>query len=358
MAQVTVTVPAKTVTVRNVSVDVPATTVTAQVPVPAQTITQDIVVTVPAYDIVVDVPDPTPTPPPKTTVPYVASIDHGGGRPAAADLFDQYVKNGYNGWVEYQTPSTPTRISGTMTTIKARHGSERIAMQQTCRTHSDAGLAQVLDWLPDSWRDDYLYNYFQEPEDNLAGNAAGQKAYRDTVTAAAKVIKTFNQANPGRKVSWPALELAEYSLLLKYVNGDLSRDPELFKPPDSDFSGVLWSLFEYGEKGKDSARLQAQIDRIVRCMNETFPGKWWGTMAGGYTLEPVVGDNTSVYGYTAAQKQAQAWWLTEMANRCIAAGAKQVGWYNVKFPGTGGPAGELRVEVIPETLAAFKALPR
>jgi hypothetical protein len=358
MTLVTVTVPEKTVT-QSVDVQVPASTQVVSVNVPASVVTRDVTIVVPAYTIQVDVPDTPPAPTPTLAVPYVASIDHGTGRPAAADLFDTYVKNGYNGWVEYQTPSQPTNVSNTMKTIASRHGNERIALQQTCKTHSDAGLQAVLAWLPDAWCDDYIYNYFQEPEDNMVGNASAQKAYRDTYTAAAKVIKANNQANPSRKVSWPYLELAEYSLELLYQNGDASRSPDLFRPPDTDYAGVLWSVFEYAEK-PDDARLQQAIDNVLRAMGQFFPGKKWGIMASGYTLEPCTTSDASVYNYSATQRQNQAKWLTAVFTKALAASPKpeQIGWYNVKYAGTGGAYGECRVEVIPETLAAFKALPR
>jgi hypothetical protein len=260
------------------------------------------------------------------------------------NYWDSMWNIGYTGYVHYRNRATPTAWNhGIMPALAAAYGDQPLELQLTCKNHSDSGLQTVLNNLPDAWLPYFKYNHYQEPEDDLTSSAQ-QAAYRATYTAAADVIRA-----DGDRVSLPWLELAEYSLELLYVNGNATRSPALFTPPDADYAGVLWSFFEYGERGNNV--LDAMVARVVRAMDEFFPGKPWGLMASAYTLEPLAGP------FSAAQKAAQASWLTESYYRLRDAGCTEWAWYNVAFGGAGGPAGEGRVEVIPETLAAFQALP-
>jgi hypothetical protein len=76
------------------------------------------------------------------------------------------------------------------------------------------------------------------------------------------------------------------------------------------------------------------------------PGKPWGLMASAYTLENAP--------YTSAQKSAQAAWLVKAYKMTEAAGSTKFAWYNYLFPGTGGPAGESRIELNPAALSEMR----
>ena len=187
--------------------------------------------------------------------------------------------------------------------------------------------------LPATWKPLFIYNIYQEPEDNLL-SSADWAAYKASYTAAAKVTRAYGVSLPW--VEWQEWTTDPYNTM----GWDLAH----FTPPAADFGGVLWSLFEYGEKD----RLGAQVPRITAAMARYAPGKPWGLMAAAYTLEHAP--------YTSAQETAQAAWLAKAYNMTQAAGSTKFAWYNYLFPGTGGASGESRIELNPAALAEMRRL--
>jgi hypothetical protein len=275
-------------------------------------------------------PPPPPPPPPTVAYPKVASVQQNSGEPWA-DAVVRNLSYGFNGAVRYLPGGTLPAWDATFQALAAKAGTQPLNIQLTAKTHDDAGLRAVLSNLPAAWKPGFIYNIYQEPEDNLS-DAASQAAYRGWYTAAAKVTRAFSWA----KLPW--VEWHEYA-----GNWDLTN----FTPPAADFGGVLWSLFEYGEKD----RLDTQVPHITSMMARYAPGKPWALMAGAYTLEPVGGP------FTQAQLDAQAAWMKKHFTLTKAAGSQGWAWYNVSFSGTGGAAGEARVEKNPGTLSTLKGFP-
>jgi hypothetical protein len=272
--------------------------------------------------------------------------------------FNSMWSIGYTGYVHYENLSTPTLWNhGILPSVAAAYGTQNFELQLTCKNHSDAGLQDVLNHLPDAWLPNFKYNHYQEPEDDLEGDAAGQAAYRANYTAAANVIRA-----DGNRVSLPWLELAEYSIDPTTPSGTRAlRVPSLYKPPDADFAGVLWSLFDYSTDDQPGFRTTYQpaamassvtqrVTAITNAMSTYFPGKPWGLMASAYTMEPFGGS------YPLAQRQNQAEWLRQVYVQTRDAGAVTWAWYNVAFT-SGTAAGEGRIEQVPETLAVFQTFP-
>lgn len=308
-------------------------------------------------------PAPTVSTPGAGTFPFLISTDFGAGRTSEASQVADWVNNyGGSGWTHYITTANPLAWDGTLQAVASAFPNFPMYLQLTSRNYSNAGMDSVLASLPDAWRPGFTYNYFQEPEDNLAGNTAGQTAYKNTVTSAANRIRAWNTANPTRTVALPWLEFAEYSLYRQFVLGNPDRDPSNLLPPAADYAGIHWSIFEYGEASDmpTFSFLNTQITRVTNFMNNHAPGKSWGTMGWNYTLEPLTSNTDASYGsYTTLQRQRQASWLTQSYNRFRANGCEQVSWYNVKFYAPGESSnGEARIQPSPETLAAYLALDR
>jgi hypothetical protein len=269
--------------------------------------------------------------------PKIASVQQNAGE-SWPDAVVRNLSYGFNGAVCYLPPSTPTAWTSDLAALAAQIGTEAFHLQLTAKTHSDTGLAEVLTKLPTAWRAGFTYNVYQEPEDNLT-TSAQQTAYRSWYTSAAKVIREETSWKP--KLPW--VEWQEWTLDPANTNGwNLAN----FTPPSTDFGGVLWSLFEYGEKD----RLNAQIERILNAMGKYAPGKPWGLMASCYTLHPY-----GASSYTAAQYQEQSDWLEQCFYETKGAGAKCFAWYDVNFP-TGGAAGEGRLEKNPVAGPLLKSL--
>jgi hypothetical protein len=259
-----------------------------------------------------------------TTYPVVASIFQNTNEQWA----DAAVRNkgyGYNGFVRYLPAGRLPSWDSQFQALASKLGSEPINLQLTYKTHDDAGLAQVLSALPEPWRPGFKVNYFQEPEDNLL-DAASQKAYRDTYARMAAVCRRFSWA------SLPWVEWQEWTLDPLNTHGwDLAN----FAPAATDYAGVLWSFFEYGQKD----RIAAQVLRVVAAMAHYAPGKPWALMASAYTIP--------ASGATDAQRQAQAAWLSKAFSSLKAAGCQGFAWYDYLQPGTGGSSGESRLELNP-----------
>ena len=269
--------------------------------------------------------------------PLVASLDLEPTGETIAQKFTRTLTYGYNGMVYYSGSSL--NWTSQLAQMAAEHGDEPINLQVTPKIYSEADLRDILSHLPEAWKPGFRWNYYQEPEDNLTTESQ-QLAYRNTYTAAAAVCREY----PGVQLPW--VEWAEYTTELN-AGGNYSRDLAHFTPPSGDFGGVLWSFFEYGENISES-RLDAKIARVVNAMQTYAPGKPWEIMASCYTLE---GDPL-----TPTQLNNQAEWLTKSFNKLRAAGCVGWAWYNVKFGGTGGAAGEGRVEQNPAALSALQAI--
>lgn len=266
---------------------------------------------------------------PAAAFPKVASPFTNGGESWSASAV-RTLGYGYNGVVRYFSgaASWDAQLSAI---AAARPGA--LYLQVTAKTHSDSGLDAILKAAPAAWT--VTYNYFQEPEDNLT-TAAQQAAYRAAYTSAAAVCRTN-----GARLPW--VEWQEWTTDPLNGNGwNLAN----FTPPAGDFGGVLWSLFEYGEKD----RLTAQVARIQAAMAQYAPGKPWALMAGGYTLEPATGP------FTTAQKNAQAAWVQKSYDLTKAAGSQGWAWFNYQMAGTGGAAGESRLETNPAALTVLGGL--
>lgn len=269
--------------------------------------------------------------------PLVASLDLENTGETIAQKFNRTLGYGYNGMVYYSGGSV--NWTSQMVAMASAHGTEPINLQVTPKSFVANDLRNILTNLPTAWKPGFRWNYYQEPEDNMT-TAAQQKAYRDTYTAAAAVCREF----PGIQMPW--VEWAEYTTELN-ASGNYSRNLENFTPPAADFGGVLWSFFEYAENISMS-RLDTKIARVVNAMNTYAPGKPWEIMASCYTLEGKPFNQT--------QLNNQATWLTQSFNKLRDAGCTGWAWYNVNFAGTGGAAGEGRVETNPAALTALQAI--
>jgi hypothetical protein len=299
-------------------------TATVTVPGPTQTATVTAMPTSSAA--------PT-APAPAAPIPKVASVMQDPGETWSAAVV-RTLGYGYNGVVRYYpgAPSWDAQLSA----LAAAHPGP-LFLQVTAKTHSDAALDAILTNAPRAWT--VTYNIYQEPEDNLA-DAASQSAYRAAYTSAAKVTRAHG-------ASLPWVEWQEWTLDPANSRGwNLAN----FTPPAGDFGGVLWSLFEYGEKAPPSDRLAAQVARIKDAMATYAPGKPWAIMAAGYTLES--SDGT----FTPAQYAAQAGWVSKSYAAVKAAGGTGWGWFNYHMDGSGGAAGESRLELNPTALAVLPTL--
>lgn len=275
---------------------------------------------------------------PMHDMPLVASTDLENTGETQAQKVTRTLGYGYNGFVYYSGGSL--NWNSTMAQMAIDHPGA-FQLMVTVKSYVEADLRNILDNLPAAWKPGFRWNYYQEPEDNLT-TAPQQQAYRDVYTAAAVVIRGY----PG--ISLPWVEWAEYTTELN-AGGDFSRNLANFTPPLADIGGVLWSFFEYAENISLS-RLQTKVDRVKAAVDQYAPGKPWGLMASAYTLEPANGP------FTDTQLRNQATWLTESFNRLKSAGSTGWGWYNVKFAGTGGAAGESRVEQDSYSLSALGAI--
>jgi hypothetical protein len=237
---------------------------------------------------------------------------------------------GFNGCVRYLPAGKLPAWDNAFRELASKVGDKPIHLQLTAKTHDHAGLADVLANLPQAWRAGFIYNIYQEPEDNLL-DATSQAAYRAAYTDAAKVTRQYG-------VSLPWVEWMEWTVNPTNKKGWDLKD---LTPPASDFGGVLWSMFEYHERD----RIDEQVADINAAMNEYAPGKPWALMAGAYTLEGAP--------YTADQERAQGSWLTRSYRLTKQAGSVGWAWYNHDFPGVGGPAGESRVEENPLAMDAL-----
>jgi hypothetical protein len=271
--------------------------------------------------------------------PKVASIHTNSGE-SYAQAVNRYFGYGYNGFVRYVNGSTQVSWDATMQAIAATWGNDPINVQYTFKLYNSTAMRQFIPNIPPAWRPYWIFNHYQEPEANFVGDPTAQANWRNTYPLIAADI-----AATGNTIQLPWLELTEYSLLLKYVNGDLSRDPDLYVPTSSSYAGVLWSLFEYSENYNPTGRLQPQIDRITRCMDETYTGKPWGLMASAYTLEPV----SLSPNYTTAQFTNQKNWLLECYNRTKADGSHSWGWFDALWNSGTNADGESRININPQT---------
>lgn len=282
--------------------------------------------------------DPGPQQP-QRAFPIVASTDL---ESTGESLYQKAVRTlsyGYNGIVWYSGSSL--NWNSQLQQLAASHGHLPLNIQITPKQYVEADVRNILANLPEAWKPGFRWNYYQEPEDNLT-TAPQQAAYRQVYTNVAAVMREYEG------VGLPWVEWAEYTLELN-DGGNFSRNLANFTPPQNDFGGVLWSFFEYGEN-ISMPRLQHKVDMVATAMDTYAPGKPWEVMASCYTLEPGSGPHTQ------NQRNAQATWLRESFHRLRNAGCVGWAWYNVKFSGTGGAAGEGRVEVIPETFAEFQTI--
>lgn len=284
------------------------------------------------------VPTPPPAPAPGyRAFPLVASLDLENTGESVSQKFTRTLSYGYNGMVYYSGGSLGWNAQ--LAQMAVEHGTKPINLQVTPKVYNEADLRSILSNLPAAWKPGFRWNYYQEPEDNLT-TSASQLAYRNVYTAAAAVHRDY----PGVGLPW--VEWAEWTTEMN-SNGDFSRDLAHFMPPAADIGGVLWSFFEYGEN-VSLTRLDTKVARVVNAMSTYAPGKPWEIMASCYTLEGVP--------YSSAQLAAQAQWLTQSFNKLRAAGCVGWAWYNVLFGGTGGAAGEGRVEKNPAALSALKTI--
>lgn len=271
--------------------------------------------------------------------PLIASTDLESTGESLAQKATRTLGYGYNGVVYYSGQSV--NWTSQMQALKDTHGNEPFNIQITPKIYSESDLRSILSNLPEAWKPGFRWNLYQEPEDNLT-TPAQQLKYRNDYSAAAVVHRQY----PGVGLPW--VEWAEYTAELN-EGGNYGRDFSHFTPPYADFGGVLWSFFEYNEN-ISMARLDNKVSRVVNAMNRYAPGKPWEIMASCYTLEPGSGPHSE------KQKQDQATWLRESFQRLKAAGCVGWAWYNVKFGGTGGAAGEGRVEVNPYALAELNTI--
>jgi len=289
------------------------------------TVTHSVVVTTPA----------TPS-----TMPKVASVQQRTGE-TWAQAVERVMTYGFNGAVRYLPSGTKPSWDAQLQALAAAKGSEAINLQLTAKTHDDAGLTAVLTNLPDAWRAGFIYNIFQEPEDNWHAGQFTAATYKGWYADAAATITAYNAANPTKAVSGPWVEWQEWSLDPSNGQWDLSQ----LVPAAGDFDGVLWSFFEYHERD----RIAAMVTEITNFMSAHTAGKPWGFMASCYTLHPYQGP------FTDAQLHAQANWLQNSYDAAKSAGLSEWAWYNVQFQ-TGTAAGEGRIELNPYALAILPGL--
>ncbi|WP_269939003.1 hypothetical protein [Arthrobacter sp. HY1533] len=288
-------------------------------------------------------PDPItppvdPTPPTGTRpFPLVASLDLEATGESLSQKFTRTLTYGYNGMVYYSGGSL--NWNAQLQAMAAEHGTKPINLQVTPKSYNEADLRSILSNLPAAWKPGFRWNYYQEPEDNLT-TSAQQLAYRNVYTAAAAVMREY----PGVGLPW--VEWAEWTTEMN-AGGNFSRNLANFTPPSGDFGGVLWSFFEYGENISLS-RIDTKVARVVSAMSTYAPGKPWEIMASCYTLEGAP--------YSATQLANQALWLDQSFHKLRAAGCVGWAWYNVLFGGTGGAAGEGRVEKNPAALANLRTI--
>lgn len=272
--------------------------------------------------------DPTPPPPPPSTYPRLASIDLNPGE-SWAEACVRTMTYGYTGCVRYFPPGFPTQWDATLQELASLAGDRRVDIQLTAKTHDHDGLASVLSQVPAAWKPTFIYNIFQEPEDNLT-KPAQQAAYRADYTDAATVTREY-----GFQLPW--IELQEWG-----VNPANPNDWNIagFIPPAADYQGVLWSLFEFNQRDL----LDGQVDNIVTAMGTYAPGKPWGLMAAEYAVP--------ADAITDVTQRAQAAWLTRAYDLTTAAGSDGFAWFNMLY-NNGKDLWEGRVEVNPYALAAM-----
>lgn len=264
-------------------------------------------------------------------VPYavVASLQE-EPRESWAQAADRTLGYGFDGLVRYLPLGERPRWDAQFRELAALHGTEPLRIQLTAKTHGDAGLADVLSHLPAAWKPGFVYNIYQEPEDDLREPAAAA-AYRQAYADAAKITRRYG-------VQLPWVEWQEWTLDPANPNGwDLAD----FRPPAEDVGGVLWSLFEYGQVD----RLDQQVERITAAMRHYYPGKPWALMAAGYELPADPGD---------AALRAQAAWLERSFSLTKAAGSSGWAWFNANT----SAEVEFRVERNPRALRALRSLDR
>jgi len=237
---------------------------------------------------------------------------------------------GYTGCVRYFPPGYKTQWDNTLQELAAKAGDRRVDIQLTAKTHDHDGLASVLSQVPAAWKPTFIYNIFQEPEDNLTTEEQ-QAEYRASYTDAATVTREY-----GFQLPW--IELQEWG-----VNPANPKGWNIggFFPPAEDYQGVLWSLFEFNERDV----LDGQVFNITEAMQTYAPGKPWGLMAAEYAVP--------ADSITDATEQAQAAWLTRAYSLTAEAGSESFAWFNLLYD-NGKGLWEGRVEVNPYALAALR----
>ena len=272
------------------------------------------------------VPPTTPTTPPNPTRPYpkVVSVAWGSIQPGeqwADGCIRLMAEAGFTGCVFYQgSKQELTSWSTQLQRLASKVGNKPIDLQLTSKYHSDAGLEDVLKNLPPAWKEGFIYNIWQEPEDNAfkdrtpAEIDAWTTKYRNDYTAAAKITRKYG-------VSLPWLEFMDWTLDPYMKTSNPHWDHNKLIPPAGDFGGVLWSVFEFNQDGGHHDKLDQRIAQIKTFMNSKAPGKPWGLMAGGYSVKqtPTVSD----YSYRKAADWYYRYYQLTKEN-----GSVSFGWFD------------------------------
>jgi hypothetical protein len=227
----------------------------------------------------------TPAPP---VYPKVASVFQEPGE-SWAQAVVRNLGYGFNGAVRYMDHENPTAWDDDLQELaQIANLGEPFYLQLTAKAHDGVGLVEVLENLPEQWKPGFIYNFWQEPEDNLL-TPESQETYRNVYTEAAMLIRDFNKRT-GSSVQLPWVEWQEWTV---NPNNHEGWDLANFVPPAEDFGGVLWSMFEFNQKD----RIEDQVNNIIHGMATYAPGKPWGLMACGAPTPLVATDQ---------QKQSQA----------------------------------------------------
>lgn len=267
--------------------------------------------------------------PPAASFPKLASIQTNAGE-SWADACIRTMTYGYTGCVRYRPLGTLPAWDSTFQELAAKAGGRRVDIQLTAKTHSHAGLAAVLSQVPTAWKPTFMYNIYQEPEDNLT-TLSQQAAYRADYSDAATVTREY-----GFQLPW--LELQEWGV---NPGNNQGWNTAGFFPPARDYQGVLWSLFEFNQRDV----LTGQVNNISAAMTRFAPGKPWALMAAEYCLP--------ASGITVAKQQAQGAWLARAKALTSAAGSQGFAWFNLLY-NNGAGLWEGRVEVNPYALSALQ----
>lgn len=170
-----------------------------------------------------------------------------------------------------------------------------------------ASVHGFLSCLPQSWRDQWIAAYYQEPEDDFT-TPAERAVFRERVSALADMVRPYGVRNAVHLQEWtinPSNEKpwAGENNLSQFINVE-------------DIDYLSWSL--YTEEGES---MRPGIDRIEAFSEKYAPGIPWGITA---SASPVKGP--APIGGTDRALRAQI--AEDGARYTVEAGGKSFGWFD------------------------------